>query len=228
MNKYNILHLLVGILMFALVMFSHCYYTITLSFFILLVFYFLQEGNINTILMKKELCADKNFTVADMLGLFIPKYQPTQLNRTLVSYTVLIVLLGMLLLKWNNLKNERSRRIASGGAYPEERHAEGDIAGGGKWKKSFGAKRCRKVNSFFGGKVSSRPKYSKCKYVSSSKKSMCRFDEDEKARICYNNGYRCDSGHIPRNKCRRRKKRHRRGRSSRGRSSRRGRRGRRR
>ena len=130
MNKYNILHILVGILMFALVMFSHCYYTITLSFFVLLVFYFLQEGNVNTLLVKKELCVDKNFVVADILGLLIPKYKPTILNRSLVSYTVLIVLVGFLFLKWNNLKNDRSKRIASGGAYSDERAAEGDIASG--------------------------------------------------------------------------------------------------
>jgi len=128
MNKYNILHILVGILMFALVMFSHCYYTITLSFFLLVLFYFLQEGNINTILMKKELCTNPNFVVSDILGLLIPKYKPTQQNRTLVTYTVMIVLVGLLLLKWNNLKNDRSKRIASGGAYSEERDAEGDIA----------------------------------------------------------------------------------------------------
>ena len=121
MNKYNILHILVGILMFALVMFSHCYYTITLTLFLLVLFYFLQEGNINTILMRKELCMD-------LLGILIPKYKPTQSNRTLVTYTVIIVLVGLLLLKWNNLKEDRSKRIASGGAYSSEREAEGDFA----------------------------------------------------------------------------------------------------
>ena len=128
MNKYNILHILVGILMFALVMFSHCYYTITLTLFLLVLFYFLQEGNINTILMRKELCMDQNFVAADLLGILIPKYKPTQSNRTLVTYTVIIVLVGLLLLKWNNLKEDRSKRIASGGAYSSEREAEGDFA----------------------------------------------------------------------------------------------------
>ena len=78
--------------------------------------------------MKKELCTNPNFVVSDILGLLIPKYKPTQQNRTLVTYTVMIVLVGLLLLKWNNLKNDRSKRIASGGAYSEERDAEGDIA----------------------------------------------------------------------------------------------------
>ena len=84
----------------------------------------------NTLLMTKELCVDKNFVAGDILGLFIPKYKPTALNRSLVSYTVLIVLAGLLFLKWNNLKNDRSKRIASGGAYPPERAAEGNIASG--------------------------------------------------------------------------------------------------
>ena len=137
--------------------------------------YFTQSKHPYTILTKKELCIDDTFVAADLFGIFLPSYQPTQQARSIVSFSVIIFLTGFLFFKW--IMHED---IDSG---------EGFIG--------RTTKKCRKR----GNRVESTTLVEKCRYKMGGARKRCLDKQNKRLDECFRAGYKCDVGHIPLGEC---------------------------
>ena len=126
-----------------------------------------------TTLTRKEICKDDSFVAADLLGIFISNYQPTQQGRSIVSFSILICLIGMLFFKWIMFE---------------------DI---GAIEPFTGGKKCRKK----GVRVNSKALKERCRYKMGPARRACMTQEQRRLDKCLHAGYKCDDGYTPSDEC---------------------------